>query len=268
MSDFDKEMNESEETYYEVEKIIRKRTDDHGKVFYLVKWEGFPDAENTWEPLENLETIMDLIYKFEKEINQNGNEGSDDEDILYNASLEEKEEDLDLLKKKKKMEFLSHKTDSTCSQGHSFKVGTLPEVIKNKKRRRKHNDDKLILSKSIIQKKHHTDTPIFGDNFMKGNIECDQPKSIELAKMVNGELYFWVKWESRTDGTLPDDQLISHRYIKRKYPYILIDFYEERLRFGNTNISASSSTESKNIELTTHTNNNQFNNLNEMKLDS
>ena len=36
--------------FYEVEKIVDKRTNIYGLVEYLVKWKGYPSSENTWEP--------------------------------------------------------------------------------------------------------------------------------------------------------------------------------------------------------------------------
>jgi len=46
-------MSSDEGDEYVVENIVNKRV-VKGKVQYFVKWEGFPDADNTWEPEENL----------------------------------------------------------------------------------------------------------------------------------------------------------------------------------------------------------------------
>lgn len=35
-----------------------------GQRFYLIKWKGFSDQENTWEPLQNLRNIPFDLIKF------------------------------------------------------------------------------------------------------------------------------------------------------------------------------------------------------------
>jgi hypothetical protein len=37
---------------YQVERILERRTKD-GKTEYFVKWVGYPDSVNSWEPEEN-----------------------------------------------------------------------------------------------------------------------------------------------------------------------------------------------------------------------
>jgi hypothetical protein len=44
---------------YEVEKILDYKY-IRGTLHYLIKWEGYPDSENTWEPVKNLNCPRDL----------------------------------------------------------------------------------------------------------------------------------------------------------------------------------------------------------------
>jgi hypothetical protein len=53
---------------YDVEQLIGKRTKKTRaapRVEYLIKWKGYTEHDNTWEPETNLTNAQDLIKEFE-----------------------------------------------------------------------------------------------------------------------------------------------------------------------------------------------------------
>lgn len=58
-----KKNSESQLPSYEVEKILRERILRNNKM-YLVKWKGFSEDENTWEPIENLQGCERILAKY------------------------------------------------------------------------------------------------------------------------------------------------------------------------------------------------------------
>jgi hypothetical protein len=51
------------EEEFEVEKVLDSRL-FRRSFQYLVKWKGFSDSENTWQPAKDLEHAQDLIEEF------------------------------------------------------------------------------------------------------------------------------------------------------------------------------------------------------------
>nr|AMR36251.1 HP1D2 [Drosophila prostipennis] len=58
---------EPDSNVFVVEKIVDKRV-KNGRLQYLVKWQGFPEEENTWEPVEGVIHCCDLLSAYEAEL--------------------------------------------------------------------------------------------------------------------------------------------------------------------------------------------------------
>ena len=57
---------------YEVEKIIDSKI-KYRKKYYLVKWKNFPDHENSWIPVSNMDNSKELIQEYEQSFKEGKN---------------------------------------------------------------------------------------------------------------------------------------------------------------------------------------------------
>ena len=77
------------EEEYQVERIIDRREND-GVVEYFLKWKGFSELENTWEPEGNL-NCTELLDEFNREYAKKSSKGGEDKTEAGNKhELDEK----------------------------------------------------------------------------------------------------------------------------------------------------------------------------------
>ena len=67
-----------------------------------------------------------------------------------------------------------------------------------------------------------------------GNIEEDAPKCIIDAEIKpNFDLYMKIKWKKRRANIQPGDSLVPYHIVKKKYPYLVLDYFENHLHVRN-----------------------------------
>lgn len=56
-----------------VERVVARRFNQKKRQFeYLLKWEGYPPEQNTWEPADNMSACAHLIKQYEDTLIKNG----------------------------------------------------------------------------------------------------------------------------------------------------------------------------------------------------
>ena len=178
-------IKEEDDRLYIVEKILDKKKEGN-KVKYLVKWEGYPIEQSTWEPEYNLQYVQGLIDEYE------------------NSSFK------DVIKQRKrgrprKVDYEHSESDSEISRKKINKI-------------QKNTGGQLLLDQYL--------------NLSTANIEKDEVEAIINAKRnEKNSLICQVRWKIRSDGIQPDDSFVENKYLKKRYPKLLIEFYESKIKF-------------------------------------
>lgn len=200
---------EEQEEEYSVEKILDKRT-RNGKVEYFLKWNGYSDSDNTWEPEENLD-CEELIKDFEEKL----------------LKQEKKKTQPERSRKRT----LSNSTVTSCA---SSDAGPSKERRKNSPPKKKaEKSDKLDKSdKSDEVEDVATDDG--EQNGVSEDAENDEEENeappVKIAEKIigatdsSGQLMFLLKWQG-----IEEADLIPAKDANIMCPQIVIKFYEERL---------------------------------------
>jgi len=197
------ESSDNEEEFV-VEKICAKRI-RKGKIEYFLKWKGYPESENTWEPVENLD-CQDLILQYE----------------------EMHKEDPSTSKSEGK----TSKKDSTpggsnsgrsSSASNKRKTEDKPSHTTSKKKRQdssKADDNDSISDVSSIRQPS-------GPNGFEQGLEAEK---ILGASDTSGTLTFLIQFKG-----VDQAEMVPAAVANVKIPQMVIKFYEERLSWYSDN---------------------------------
>lgn len=237
-------INLEPEEYY-VEKILNKRL-VNDKVQYFLKWKGYSEEHNTWEPVENLNCKI-MIKKFEDNLKQKEKENEN----LKEKSMKQKEKgnlkEEETVKKKTKGD-LKQKENKTVKQKE--KGNLKQKEYKNEQdqspkltRGYKRNLSNLTVEISdttmsdFSNKRKKLSSPIKLKTVYKNKTEPKDNENNQIIKVpekiigatdANGQLMFLLQWKNITEA-----DLVLAQTANIMCPQIVIKFYEERLVFNH-----------------------------------
>ena len=202
----------SESNLYEVENILKKRI-IKGKKEYLIKWKGYPENESTWEPLSHLRYIQYMIKEFEDKLKKENEEEK--------KEISEKKEEKKLEEKNKE-----EKNDKTNDNKSSEEK---KDNVKKKEEKKEEEKNKLLGKKRKNQEETKNLEVRISDN--KAIFEVDQSlEKILTVKLDNKALIAVV--ERRLKNGRIFKEIMNTEDLKKINPWILIDYYEGKIKFG------------------------------------
>jgi hypothetical protein len=222
------ESESDEEPYYEVEAIVGKKI-FRGKTQYHVKWKGYPSDQNTWEPIENLTNVMEMVENFEEMEKLFGTEQG----------------------RKKKKTGVTGTNTGTDAYSKYLKQSGLQSIVELSSATPKNkNSDITTSEKSSINlnsnftlEKFDNTNKLHENSISNNDVIGLVPIKVIHARSKNDKLSFLMEWAAQPDGILPKPSLMSHEEIKRDHPYLLIEYYERRIRIVNPDEDIRSASE-------------------------
>ncbi|CAH1986260.1 unnamed protein product [Acanthoscelides obtectus] len=235
------EESESEEEY-SVEKIIDRRV-VNGKVEYFLKWKGYKDEDNTWEPKENLD-CPELIAEFEKNRKLKAKAGGGKEKKRQRENSTSSVDSDSTKSDKKKL----HRSASPESDDEKEDSGSEPEKTKKKRKSapkskrvadsddsdddkpKKKKKEEAPPKKKTDDEDESSKKPRKSEDKKAGKKEKSAfEKGLEAEKIIGasdttGQLMFLMKWKDSEDT-----DLVYAKEANVKCPQVVIRFYEERI---------------------------------------
>ena len=213
---------------YEVENILKRRV-IKGKREYLIKWKGYSEKESTWEPLSHLKYIQYMIKEFEENLKKENEEKEKEKEEKEEKEKEEKEEVSEEKEEKKIEEKEKDEQSINKNIENNNNSDEKKEEIKSKEDKKENDKNKLIGKKRKASDAKKNLEVRISDN--KAIFEVDQSlEKILTVKLDNKALIAVV--ERRLKNGRIFKEIMSTEELKKTNPWILIDYYEGKIKFA------------------------------------
>ncbi|XP_056278083.1 chromobox protein homolog 5 [Pseudoliparis swirei] len=185
----EEDSSSSDEEEYVVEKVLDRRV-VKGRVEFFLKWKGYSEKHNTWEPEKNL-GCPELISEFMKTYKKSSSSGG------------------------------SSTPSSGASKSVTASSGRSKDSSSSKKRSSEDEEDEEEEEGGSKPKKKKKEEDILVARGFERGLE---PEKIIGATDSCGDLMFLMKWKDSDEA-----DLVLAKEANNKCPQIVIAFYEERL---------------------------------------
>jgi len=206
---------EKAETHYEIEKIVKARKKGN-TTEYFIKWEGYQESDNTWEPESNLDEDMLAEYKAsqKKEPSQKPS---------TKPKIVEKKSGTASTKPKRLTRGAIATAESSSKRKRDYDENATAE--RSSKRKRGNDDDENAQANTDLEKIMQLEEPHAGKSY---KIE----EGVQL-KVIHGIKKYGlgvVMLVSYTDDSM---ELVPSMVVNRIAPEMVREYYEARIDFSS-----------------------------------
>ncbi|XP_076881019.1 chromo domain-containing protein LHP1-like [Bidens hawaiensis] len=246
------------EGFYVIETIRKKRT-RKGVKQYLVKWRGWPESANTWETVESFTSCPDVIEEFEsmstgkrkrKHKHSVGPTSQSNKKQQQDASVADAHNSDGKLGETKPTsstnqetttEFGVHIQEDPAEQpSKALTVVDEPKVLRASPRTGAKRRKSCVVKR--FKKESNKKTTAVNDVIVEDDTKNETPPRVsvvtKIIKPVNYSVSVhddteevWVSFQvMRSDG---EEIVVDNKYLKENNPLMLINFYEQHLRYNS-----------------------------------
>lgn len=225
---------------YNVEKIKDRRySPKKQKTFYLVKWENYPDEDNSWEPEENLESVAHLLLHFNTKWDKREQKRAKaKKDKLDRMAAAKKQRD----NLKAEAALQAHKASAdayskleTADMAEDIPMTRVPVVASDdpEKVSEDPEEPEEPVQEEVSAPPQEEPVPMelepprkinFTHMLLQPSLSFDQPAKILGCHKKADELIYSVLFRRRADGLVPCAALVPHKELASVAPGLLSQY--------------------------------------------